>query len=259
MPKNENLLNRFKLDGKVALITGGTRGIGMATARALGDAGARLFISSRNDSEEVEKTLGALGYDATFIAADLTDPHAPAAIIADVLEQSGRLDVLINNAGVAIHGDSAEFADEDWQRVMSLNVDAVFRCCRAAIPAMRAQGGGTIVNVGSISGIASNIPQNQVAYNSSKAAVHMMTKSLASELALDNIRVNALAPGYIQTDMSQGGIDDPEMFPIWRDMTPMQRVGQPEEVAMAALFLASPASSYVTGDILVIDGGYTTR
>jgi NAD(P)-dependent dehydrogenase (short-subunit alcohol dehydrogenase family) len=110
-----------------------------------------------------------------------------------------------------------------------------------------------------MSGIASNIPQNQVAYNSSKAAVHMMTKSLASELALDNIRVNALAPGYIQTDMSQGGIDNPEWFPVWRDMTPMQRVGQPEEVAMAALFLASPASSYVTGDILVIDGGYTTR
>jgi NAD(P)-dependent dehydrogenase (short-subunit alcohol dehydrogenase family) len=259
MPKNENLLNRFKLDGKVALITGGTRGIGLATARALGDAGARLFVSSRNDGEEVEKALSALGYDATFIAADLTDPQAPAAIISDVLEQTGRLDVLINNAGVALHGDSAEFSDEDWQRVMSLNVDAVFRCCRAAIPAMRAQGGGAIVNVGSMSGIASNIPQNQVAYNSSKAAVHMMTKSLASELALDNIRVNALAPGYIQTDMSQGGIDNPEWFPIWRDMTPMQRVGQPEEVAMAALFLASPASSYVTGDILVIDGGYTTR
>lgn len=259
MPKNKNLLNRFKLDGKVALITGGTRGIGLATARALGDAGARLFVSSRNDGKEVEKALSALGYDATFIAADLTDPQAPAAIISDVLEQTGRLDVLINNAGVALHGDSAEFSDEDWQRVMSLNVDAVFRCCRAAIPAMRAQGGGAIVNVGSMSGIASNIPQNQVAYNSSKAAVHMMTKSLASELALDNIRVNALAPGYIQTDMSQGGIDNPEWFPVWRDMTPMQRVGQPEEVAMAALFLASPASSYVTGDILVIDGGYTTR
>ena len=259
MPKNENLLTRFKLDGKVALITGGTRGIGLATARALGDAGARLFICSRNDGEEVERTLSALGYDATFIAADLTDPSAPAAIIADVLERSGRLDILINNAGVALGGDSAEFSDEDWQRVMSLNVDAVFRCCRAAIPAMRAQGGGAIVNVGSMSGIASNIPQNQVAYNSSKAAVHMMTKSLASELALDNIRVNALAPGYIQTDMAQGGIDNPDWFPIWRDMTPMQRVGQPEEVAMAALFLASPASSYVTGDILVIDGGYTTR
>ncbi len=259
MPKKENLLNRFKLDGKVALITGGTRGIGLSTAKALGDAGARLFISARSDSAEAEKTLNDLGYESTFIAADLTDPQAPAALIADVLDQSGQLDILINNAGVAIHGDTAEFPYEDLRRLMSLNVDAVFRCCSAAIPAMRVQGGGAIVNVGSMSGIASNIPQNQVAYNSSKAAVHMMTKSLASELALDNIRVNALAPGYIQTDMSQGGIDNPEWFPIWRDMTPMQRVGQPEEVAMAALFLASPASSYVTGDILVIDGGYTTR
>lgn len=259
MTTDNNLLNRFRLDGKTALITGGTRGIGLATARALGDAGARLFISARSDSMQAEKTLRDMGYDATFIASDLTDPQAPDALVADVLAQSGQLDVLVNNAGVAIHGDTVDFSDEDLSRLMTLNVDAVFRCCRATIPAMRAQGGGTIVNVGSMSGIASNIPQNQVVYNTSKAAVHMMTKSLASELALDNIRVNALAPGYIQTDMSQGGIDNPEWFPIWKDMTPMQRVGQPEEVAMAALFLASPASSYVTGDILVIDGGYTTR
>lgn len=142
---------------------------------------------------------------------------------------------------------------------MSLNVDAVFRACRAAIAPMRAQKSGVILNVGSMSGIASNIPQNQVAYNASKAAVHMMTKSLASELAAENIRVNALAPGYIDTEMSRGGIENPDWFPIWRDMTPMGRVGQPDEVAAAALFLCSPASSYVTGEVLVIDGGYTTR
>lgn len=116
-----------------------------------------------------------------------------------------------------------------------------------------------MVNMGSMSGIASNIPQNQVAYNSSKAAVHMMTKSLASELAADSIRVNAVAPGYIQTDMSQGGIENPEWWPVWRDMTPMGRVGQPDEVAAATLFLASPASSYMTGTVMLVDGGYTTR
>lgn len=259
MRKTENLLDRFRLDGKVALVTGGTRGIGLATARVLGEAGARLFISARSGGAEAEKTLRDSGNEVTFITSDLTDPKAPAALIADVLDQAGRIDILVNNAGIAIHGDTPEFTDEDLQRLMALNVDAVFRCCRSVIPVMRAQGGGTIVNVGSMSGIASNIPQNQVAYNTSKAAVHMMTKSLASELALDNIRVNALAPGYIQTDMAQGGIDNPDMFPIWKNMTPMQRVGQPDEVAMAALFLASPASSYVTGDILVIDGGYTTR
>jgi len=142
---------------------------------------------------------------------------------------------------------------------MTLNMDSVFWCSQAAIPSMRRTGGGAIVNIGSMSGIVSNIPQNQVAYNSSKAAVHMMTKSLASELAMDDIRVNAVAPGYIDTDMSRGGMANPDRFPVWRDMTPMRRVGRPEEVAAAVLFLASEASSYVTGDVLVIDGGYTTR
>ncbi|MFT3847697.1 MAG: glucose 1-dehydrogenase [Propionivibrio sp.] len=252
-------MDRFRLDGKIALITGGTRGIGFATARAFGQAGAKLFISGRTDRDGAEARLRADGHDATFIAAELTDPAAPAALVAEVLRRAGRIDVLVTSAGIAIHGDSVDYPEEIWARTMALNVDAVFRCCKAVIKPMRAQGGGTIVNVGSMSGIASNIPQNQVAYNSSKAAVHMMSKSLASELALDNIRVNAVAPGYIQTELSQGGIDNPEWFPIWKNMTPMQRVGQPEEVATTALFLASPASSYVTGHVLVIDGGYTTR
>ena len=259
MTKPHDLLDRFRLDGKVALITGGTGGIGAAIARAFGQAGARLFIGGLDDRAGVEAKLSAEGYDVTYIASDLIDPKAPAALVAEVIAKAGRLDVLVNSAGIAVHGDSVDYPDELWERTMAINVAAVFRCCKAAIPPMRAQGGGTIVNVGSMSGIASNIPQNQVVYNASKAAVHMMSKSLASELALDNIRVNALAPGYIQTELSQGGIDNPEWFPIWKNMTPMQRVGQPDEVATAALFLASPASSYVTGDVLVIDGGYTTR
>lgn len=259
MKKSHDLLDRFRLDGKVALVTGGTGGIGAAIARAFGQAGARLFISGLDDRAGVEAKLRDEGFDVTYIETDLIDRKAPAALVAKVLDKAGRLDVLVNSAGIAIHGDSVDYPDEKWERIMAVNVDAVFRCCKAAIRPMRAQGGGSIINVGSMSGIASNIPQNQVAYNSSKAAVHMMSKSLASELALDNIRVNALAPGYIQTELSQGGIDNPEWFPIWKNMTPMQRVGQPEEVATAALFLASPASSYVTGEVLVIDGGYTTR
>ena len=258
MKNSTDLLGRFRLDGKVALVTGGTRGIGLAIAQALAQAGAEVYVSARGSGEKAEQTLQAAGYEAKFLAADLSDPEAPDRLVGDVVHASGRLDILINNAGIAIHGDTIDFSDEDLSRLMALNFDAVFRCCRAAIPALRS-GGGAIVNVGSMSGIASNIPQNQVVYNSSKAAVHMMTKSLASELALDGIRVNALAPGYIQTDMSQGGIDNPEWFPIWRDMTPMRRVGQPEEVATAALFLASPAASYITGAVLVIDGGYTIR
>ncbi len=253
------VLNKFKLDGKVALVTGGTRGIGLAIAQALGEVGARVVISARSPVLEAEKVLAAANIDFHFIAADMRNADAANLLVEKVVAKMGRLDILVNNAGVAIHGDSGDFDDETWRKVMSLNVDAVFRACRAALAPMRHQGSGVILNIGSMSGIVSNIPQNQVAYNSSKAAVHMMTKSLASELASENIRVNAIAPGYIDTDMSRGGIANPDWFPIWRDMTPMGRVGQPEEVASAALFLCSPASSYVTGAILVLDGGYTTR
>jgi NAD(P)-dependent dehydrogenase (short-subunit alcohol dehydrogenase family) len=243
----------------VALVTGGTRGIGLAIAQALGEAGAKVVISGRERASAAEERLAAAGVAFDFLAAELSDAGAADRLVSETLERHGSVDIMVNNAGIAIHGDTGDFSDETWRRIMSLNVDAVFRGCRAVLAPMRKQGGGVILNVGSMSGIVSNIPQNQVAYNSSKAAVHMMTKSLASEVAAENIRVNAVAPGYIETDMSRGGIANPDWWPTWRDMTPMGRVGQPDEVAAAALFLCSPASSYVTGEVLVIDGGYTTR
>ncbi|PBC02841.1 SDR family NAD(P)-dependent oxidoreductase [Mesorhizobium sp. WSM3860] len=251
------ILDRFRLDDKVALVTGGTRGIGLAIAKALGEAGARVVVAGRTMKDDARQELAGFAFD--FLAVEMLDEKVPDRLVADTLAQAGRLDILVNSAGIAVHGDSGDYPEDTWRQTMAINVDAVFRCCRAALAPMRRQGGGAILNVGSISGIVSNIPQNQVAYNSSKAAVHMMTKSLASEVAGENIRVNAVAPGYIETDLSRGGIENPEWFPIWRGMTPMGRVGQPEEVAAAALFLCSPASSYVTGEVLVIDGGYTTR
>ena len=141
----------------------------------------------------------------------------------------------------------------------SFNVDVVFRMCRSAIPPMKKQGEGVILNIGSMSGLASNIPQPQVAYNASKAAVHMMTKSLASDYANQNIRVNAIAPGYIRTEMTNLPKENEHWYPTWNELTPMNRMAEPHEVASAALFLCSPASSYVTGEVLVVDGGYTTR
>jgi len=253
------IFDRFRIDNKVALVTGGTRGIGLAIAHALGEAGAKLIVASRTDKHGGLESLEKAGYDVIYFKADLTDVSKPQELVDFVLNKKGSLDILVNNAGVAQHGYIEKFDDKNLNKIMDINVDAVFRMCRSAIIPMKEQGEGVILNIGSISGIVSNIPQRQVAYNASKAAVHMITKSLASDFADKNIRVNAIAPGYIRTEMTQGGIDDKEMFSIWKKMTPMGRVGEPEEIAAAALFLCTPASSYVSGEVLVVDGAYVTR
>ena len=208
------ILDRFRIDNKVALVTGGTRGIGLAIAHALGEAGAKLIVASRTDKHGGLESLEKAGYDVIYFKADLTDLSKPQELVDFVLNKKSSLDILVNNAGVAQHGYIEKFDDKNLNKIMDLNVDAVFRMCRSAIIPMKEQGEGVILNIGSISGIVSNIPQRQVAYNASKAAVHMMTKSLASDFADKNIRVNAIAPGYIRTEMTQGGIDDKEMFPV---------------------------------------------
>lgn len=253
------IIDRFRLDGKVALVTGATRGIGLGISRALAEAGARVVMSSRQPRPDVIAALEADGHDIDHIEADLVDPDAPARLVAEVLARHQRIDILVNNAGIAQHGETHGFPVETYRRLMATNLDSVFFAARAVLPAMRAQGGGVILNIGSISGIVSNIPQAQAAYNASKAAVHMLTRSLASDYARDNVRVNAIAPGYIDTDMTRGGLQHPAWGPVWRQMTPMGRAGTVEEIAAAALYLCSPASSYVTGEIHVVDGGYTAR
>jgi NAD(P)-dependent dehydrogenase (short-subunit alcohol dehydrogenase family) len=253
------VLERFRVDGKVALVTGGSRGIGLGIAEALGEAGARLIVSSKTYRAGAVEGLKARGYAVDYLQADMEDLSAPGALIASALETAGRLDILVNNAGVATGGDTLDYPWAEYRRVMDINLDALFLCCQAVLGPMRDAGGGVILNIGSISGLVSNVPQRQAAYNASKAAVHMLTKSLASDYAADNIRVNAIAPGYIETDMTNGGLADPERGPLWRQLTPMGRAGTVEEIAAAALFLCSPAASYITGEIMVVDGGYTTR
>ena len=251
--------DKFKLNNKIALITGGAKGIGLSIAHALGEAGAKLVLIDRENSTGGIEELSKANYDITFFEGDLLDRSVPQKTIDFPLEKHGRVDILVNNAGVAQHGDTDEFNDEMLDKIMDVNVDVVFRMCRSVIPPMKKQGEGVILNIGSMSGIASNIPQPQVAYNASKAAVHMMTKSLASDYANQNIRVNAIAPGYVKTDITNLPKKYEHWYSTWSKQTPMTRMAEPHEIASAALFLCSPASSYVTGEVLVVDGGYTTR
>ena len=253
------IFEKFRVDGQVALVTGGTRGIGLGIAHALGEAGARLIVSSKTPRPEAIAELRDAGHTVDYLQGDMVDPAVPARLVEEVVRLTGRLDILVNNAGVAQHGETHDFPAETYRRLMSINLDSVWLACQAALGPMRRQKSGVILNIGSISGLISNIPQPQAAYNASKAAVHMLTKSLASDYAAENIRVNAIAPGYVETDMTRGGLADPIWGPVWRDMTPMGRGALVDEIAAGALYLCSPASSYVTGEVLVIDGGYTAR
>jgi NAD(P)-dependent dehydrogenase (short-subunit alcohol dehydrogenase family) len=252
-------LEKFRLDGKVALVTGSNRGIGLAVAEIFAEAGAKVMLTARSETDEARRLLEAQPDTCAWVAGDVTDPSVPDALVKATLERFGRLDVLVNNAGVADGGDFHDFDDERLARIMDTNFNAPFRIARAAIRPMLEQGSGSIVNIGSISGYVANKPQLQVAYNSSKAAIHQMTAVMAFEYAARGIRVNALAPGYIRTRMAIGGMEDPAMSKVWSENTPMGRFGTPEEMATCVLFLASDAASYVTGATLVADGGYITH
>lgn len=252
-------LQQFRLDGKTALITGGNRGIGFAIAKVFIEAGANCVLSSRTDTAQMQDLIVAYPGRVAWIQADVTAENTPETIVSATLERFGKLDVLVNNAGIADHGDFHEFSDTRLANIIDTNFTAPFRIAREAIKPMLNQGAGAVVNIGSISGYVANKPQLQVAYNSSKAAIHQMTNAMAFEYASRGIRVNALAPGYVVSDMTKGGIADDAWNKIWTKNTPMGRFGQPDEIANCALFLASDAASYVTGATLVADGGYLTH
>lgn len=252
-------LEKFRIDDKVALITGGNRGIGLAIATLFLEAGAKCMLTGRTETEAVKALIAAHPGRAAWTAGDVNDPAVPDRLTRDTLDVFGRLDILVNNAGVADDGDFHEFDDARLARIMDTNLIAPFRIARAAVRPMLEQGGGAVVNIGSISGHVSNRPQLQVAYNASKAAVHQMTRVMAFEYGDRGIRVNAVAPGYVKSDMTAGGIAKPDWDRVWTENTPMGRYAEPEEMATCALFLASEAASYVTGAVLVADGGYTTH
>jgi NAD(P)-dependent dehydrogenase (short-subunit alcohol dehydrogenase family) len=250
-------LESFTLPDRVAVVTGGNRGLGRAFAQALGEAGATVAILARDDaaSDAVVRELAQKDISARAYRADVTDRTALVAAAAAIEDDLGRVDVLVNNAGTCIHRPALEVTEDEWRDVLEVNLTGVWNGCQVFGERMVAAGGGAIVNIGSISGQIVNRPQWQPAYNASKAAVHQLTKSLAAEWAPYQVRVNAVAPGYVRTDMAP--VDRPEFAARWLGDAPQQRAAAPEEIAPAVLFLASPASSFMTGSVVVIDGGYT--
>ncbi|MBG1231457.1 SDR family NAD(P)-dependent oxidoreductase [Aestuariivirga litoralis] len=254
-------LNKFKLDGKVAVITGAARGIGFCTADALSEAGAEVILTDLNAeaTEASAQKLRDKGRKASAFALDVTDSKAVEATAQKIIKAHGQVDILVNNAGIALSFVPAEVMDDfTWNKVMDVNLNGVFWCCRSFGKHMLERKQGAIVNLGSMSADIVNYPQEQAQYNASKAGVHHLTRSLAAEWAERGVRVNAVAPTYIETEMTKGVHErPPEVLKEWVDSTPMARMGKPEEIASVILFLASDAASLMTGACVAVDGGYT--
>jgi len=247
--------NGFSLQDKVAVVTGGGQSLGLEIGRALKAAGAKVVVAEIN-AETGEQAAGELEGD--FVQVDVTDPESVKNMVSSVLDDHGRIDVLVNNAGVVHNIPSEEVPDEEWRKVMSVNLDGVFWCCREVGKTMLERGSGAIVNIASMSGVISNHPQPQSAYNASKAAVIMLTKSLAGEWADRGVRVNAVSPGYIRTPLTELGMSKEEWSRVWLESTPLGRLAEPDEIAPAVVFLASDAASYAAGTNFAVDGGYTS-
>ncbi|HOQ76031.1 MAG TPA: SDR family oxidoreductase [Thermoclostridium sp.] len=254
------IIEKMRLDGKKAFVTGGARGIGKSIAYALAEAGADVAIVDI-DLAEAEKTAEQIARDTgrkcIAVSADVTDKEQVDRMIETVLKEFGRIDAAFCNAGICINAPAEEMTYEQWKKVIDINLTGVFLTAQAAGKVMIKQGGGSIINTASMSAHIVNVPQPQCAYNASKAGVVQLTKSLAVEWALKGVRVNSISPGYIGTDLT---LNSPTLKPLiekWKEMSPLHRLGKPDELQAIAVYLAGDASSFTTGADFIVDGAFT--
>ena len=247
------------LEGRIALVTGAGSGIGRETAHVLARAGAHVLVSDV-DAERASSAAAevrAAGGSAEHHVLDVRDRSSVRTLVGALIERLGAIDVLVNNAGIVANTAAADVTEREWREVLEVNLHGVFWCAQAVGAHMLERGAGAIVNVASMAGIVALDPQPQVHYNVSKAAVIMLTRSLAVEWAPRNVRVNAVSPGYIGTELTKRGLCNAAWAERWMARTPLGRVGTPRDVANAVLYLASDAASFITGENVVVDGGYT--
>ena len=249
-----------RLEGKVILISGGAKGQGATESIMFAGEGAKIIIGDILDDEglKVESQIRDLGGEATFVHLDVTQELDWDNAVKTAISTYGKLNVLVNNAGILIRKSIEDTTVEDWDRIMSINAKGVFLGTKAAIPALREAGGGSIINISSTAGLVSS-SSGSASYTATKGAVRLFTKSTAIQYAKDRIRCNSVHPGPIETDMIHQSITDPDAMALRMEKLPMGRLGKPEEVANGVLYLASDESSFVTGSELVIDGGSTAQ
>jgi 2-deoxy-D-gluconate 3-dehydrogenase len=253
-------MNLFDLSGRVAAVTGGNGGIGLGMARGLAEAGAAIVVAARDrvKSEAAVAELGRLGARAAFVPLNVADPESCRAMVAETADRFGRLDIVVNNAGMSIRKPPEEYAVEEWRAVLDTNLTGAFVCCQAARAAMLRHGGGKIVNIGSMMSIFG--AAYAAAYSASKGAIVQLTKSLANAWAKDNIQVNAVLPGWIDTELTIAAREQvPGLHERILRRTPAGRWGVPADLAGIAVFLASPASDFVTGAAIPVDGGFASE
>jgi 2-deoxy-D-gluconate 3-dehydrogenase len=249
----------FDLSGKVAMVTGGNGGIGLGIARGLAEAGANIVVAARNQpkTQDAVGLLEALGVEALGLSIDVADEGSVAAAVSEALDHFGRIDVLVNNAGISIRKSPQEYSVDEWDHILGVNLKGTFLCSREVHPHMAGNEGGAIINIGSMMSIFGS--DWSAPYSASKGGVVQFTKSMAVAWARDRIRVNAILPGWIYTELTAGiETDYEERYALINQRLPAGRWGQPDDLAGAAVFLASPASNYVTGAIMPVDGGYSS-